>query len=181
MNLREIEAHTKEIGETLLYCLENKKRLPTMILIYTAIDMLASLTRPIDQEDTNGLIYKDWVEKYLIDEIEVDVAAEDIWGARCGVLHTNQPDSRKSRSGLARRLEYYQGPKEHIDMLQSKIDPDRKKHIILNLEQLSEAFLSAIVLFFKDVNSDPELMKRLKHHGDKIFVRSSMEFPRDGI
>lgn len=124
MKLTEIEANTKELFEVLVFCAEKKNRLGTLILLYSGIDMLASLTRPKTQMDTDGATFKDWVRTYLLPrKPALKITAEDIWGARCGILHTNQPDSKTSRKGVARVLQYVKGEQGFIDQCQKQIDP----------------------------------------------------------
>ena len=79
---------------------------PTLLLIYTSIDVFASMTRPVDQIDTHGGIFKDWVNKFMLPDSGLPCTAADIWSARCGLLHTLTAESRNSRAGKARMINY---------------------------------------------------------------------------
>jgi hypothetical protein len=76
-----------------------------LALIYSTIDALAALSRPINEADTNRKVFKKWVNDYM--ELQkLNCSADDIYGARCGVLHTYKTESRESRQGSAKRLVY---------------------------------------------------------------------------
>src|ERR1035437_952786 len=81
--------------------------LPALVLLYSAIDVFASLVRPETEPDTNGGYFKKWAEDYMIGPSRLKIASDDLWGARCGLLHTHSPSSRDSRRGKARKLAYY--------------------------------------------------------------------------
>ena len=177
MKLTEIEENTKEIFEVLSYCAAKNHRLCTQILIYSRIDIIASLSRPKDQVDTDGATFKAWVQKYLLPHLPPGLIPEDIWGARCGALHANQPDSKVSRLGSARSLQYIQAESGFIDHCQKEIDPDMQKVIFLDMRSLCEGFMQAVMQFFKDVNANAELRDRVSHHAAKVFSKSEYPIP----
>src|SRR2546430_100050 len=85
--------------------LDARHTLPALVLLYSAIDVFASLLRPETEPDTNGRHFKKWAEDYMIGPSGLAVGPEDLWGARCGLLHTHAPSSRVSRQGQAHELE----------------------------------------------------------------------------
>jgi hypothetical protein len=45
---------------------DSKQRIfPALLLLYSSMDVIASLSRPIAQEDTSGDIFKAWMKAYL--------------------------------------------------------------------------------------------------------------------
>jgi hypothetical protein len=177
MKFTEIQQNINEIFEVLNHCAEKKYRLCTLILIYSGIDLVASLGRPKDHLDTGGDIFKDWVQKYLLPHLPPGLSPADLWGARCGVLHTNQPDSKVSRAGTARALHYVQGEPDFIKYIQNKIDPDKKKAVFLDMRSLCEGFMQAVIDFLRDVSRDEELRARVSHHAEKVFVKYEHNIP----
>ena len=177
MKFTEVEKNVKEIFNVLNHCAAKKYRLCTLVLIYSGIDMVSSLTRPKNQADTDGTIYKGWVQKYLLPHLSPGPAPEDLWGARCGTLHTNQPDSTTSRAGKARMLQYIQGEPDFIRFCQNRIDPRKEKVIFLDMRSLCEGFMQAATDFLKEAKRDAGLRDRVSHHAAKVFLKSEYPIP----
>src|ERR1700680_4637773 len=72
---------------------------PALLIIYATMDIVAALTRPKTQLDTSGPIFKSWIDRYMLPSSNLRCTSEDIWGARCGFLHTLSTQSKKSREG----------------------------------------------------------------------------------
>src|SRR5476649_324027 len=129
-------------------CLREKEyKQATVILIFAAIDQLAWVAS--DKETVGNEGFKAWVQQYMIDrnpDLLVGVTAADLWGARCGILHTGAPESNDFRSGKARRI-FYSSNMGQID----SNDPDI---LVLSLEGLGTAFGAALVWFLDDLEAD---------------------------
>jgi hypothetical protein len=87
--------------------LDTNHTLPALILLYSGIDAFASLMRPETEPDTSGAYFKKWADDYMIGPSHLEIGSEDLWGARCGLLHTHAASSRVAREGKARPLHYY--------------------------------------------------------------------------
>ena len=147
--------------------------LPALVLLYSAIDVFASLVRPETEPDTNGGHFKKWAEDYMIGPSRLLIGSEDLWGARCGLLHTHGPSSRGSRQGKAREVAYYRARALTPDMqrdLESKLKSVwTRGQVPVDVDVLYGAFEDGVCRFFADVQRDPELEKRTIHHASKIF------------
>lgn len=147
-------------------------KLPAFILFYSSIDIFASLTRPITQEDTSGPIFKAWVQKYMIADTTPRWNADDIWGARCGLLHTFTIQSRSSRQGTARELQYI-GDRGFCDHVQQELDPQAQKQVFVCLPDLIVSFLDGIMRFTKEVKEDTQLQAVVFHHADRLIIHET--------
>jgi hypothetical protein len=143
--------------------------LPAFILLYSSIDILSSLTRPIGSDDTSGLVFKNWVGKYMLSGSPLTCNEEDIWGARCGLLHTYTIQSRLSRQRVARELHYI-SDKGFANFLQQQVDPNAKDKVFVCLPDLISAFVDAIMRFTKDVKDDESLRAIVFAHSDKLII-----------
>ena len=143
--------------------------LPAFILLYRSIDILASLTRPIAAEDTSGQVFKSWVKKYMIAAGSFTWNEEDIWGARCGLLHTYTVQSRSSRGGTARELHYI-GDRRFAEFVQQQIDPQAHDRVIVCLPDLIMAFVDGVGRFKMDVKNDSTLQAVVFHHAAKLII-----------
>jgi hypothetical protein len=62
----------------------------------------------------------------------LNVTSDDLWGARCGLLHTFTPASDKSRAGIARELKYVRGDKDYVSFAQKEVDPNCSIQVVLS-------------------------------------------------
>jgi hypothetical protein len=168
-----IGARCNEFTICIKMLLDTKHTLPALVLLYSAIDVFASLTRPESEPDTNGGHFKKWTNDYLIGPSRLKVTSEDLWGARCGLLHTHSPSSRDSRQGKAHELAYYRthAPTPDLQrMMETTLKVlQTKGKLPLDVDTLSAAFENGVRLFLSDIQRDPELEKRALHHCSKVF------------
>ena len=74
-------------------CERAKCVVSALTLIYGAIDALAALTRESQETRATRKEFLAWVDSYLLPELNNGLEAIDIYGARCGVVHTYAPTS----------------------------------------------------------------------------------------
>ncbi len=146
-----------------------KRTLPGFLLLYTSIDILASLTRPEKNETTNSSFFKDWVATYLLPELGVPCSADDLWGARCGLLHTLTAESDMSRSKGAKMLNYI-GDDAKAKAMQQQHDPTSSHDIFLSTHRFVDAFRAACDRFAADVRSNAALQAKVYSHAAKLMV-----------
>jgi hypothetical protein len=141
-------------------CIEAQCLVSAVALIYSAIDALSALTRPVTAKDTERSIFINWVEKYIRPEKSLGCTAADLYGARCGVLHNYGAESKLMREGKAKALFYKwkDGP-----------DPDTARVLPTNavticLEDLRAALGNSVTEFLAHVEADSELKKIVESH-----------------
>lgn len=79
--------------ESIEDCLANRRLLPCLILIYSSIDIVSSL----EPGRATGSAFMAWTDKYLLKAISLPCTPSDLWGARCGILHTFSGESDMSK------------------------------------------------------------------------------------
>ena len=72
-------------------CADQKLVEPTLILIYTTIDIHGWLDRETDS-DRNRATFTRWTERYFLPAEGVSCTATELYAARCGMLHRCTPD-----------------------------------------------------------------------------------------
>lgn len=129
-------------------------------LMFSTVDALAALSRLPNQLRTNRNIFITWVEKYLLFSLPLPCNASDLYGARCGVLHTYSPVSGLSQYGEARPLFYqwHAGP----DVNCQRDLPANA--IVVEIESLQSAVKAAARAFVVSERSDEALAARVAHH-----------------
>jgi hypothetical protein len=145
------QMHLRGIGT----CLNAELPEASLVLIYSGFDTFGLLAAPPNVLDATGDTYKYWCEKYILPRIrsvEGDpVTAVDLWGARCGMLHTATPLSSKEREGKAHQIWYQFAGKAGVNFyLNSKLPP-----LGLNVENLAMAFKEGGIACITDINKEP--------------------------
>jgi hypothetical protein len=158
-----------QLKETVRDLFSAKRTLPGFLLLYTSVDILASLTRPKTAEDTSSDYFKKWVEDYMLPGSQLKCNADDIWGARCGLLHTLTGESRMSRYRGAKMLNYI-GTAERAQEMQQRHDPQETKELFLPTHAFVDAFLNACDVFEKAVQSNDELREQVYFHAKNLLV-----------
>ena len=144
---------------------------PALIVLYTAIDIFASLRRLETETDTNGSYFKKWVDDYMITGSQRPFTSEDLWGARCGLLHTHTASSKASRQGKARQLHYYRAHGAISPEQQRAFDAMAKIHgkQFVDVDLLHADFIEGLRRFSSDIQSNPGLAKKVFHHSTTLF------------
>jgi hypothetical protein len=141
-------------------CLESQCLVSAVTLMFSSVDALAALTRPVGQKSTNAGVFKKWVSRFIKPECTLGCSSEDIWGARCGVLHLYSPDSDLSAANKARRI-YYQwraGPTADATR------PIPQGSLVLAVEDLRCAVEQAVKDFIIAAEMDSDVKKLVESH-----------------
>lgn len=129
-------------------------------LMFSTVDALAALSRPQTQAETNRDIFIEWVDKYLLLTSRLQCTAIDLYGARCGVLHTYSPESGLSLRGQARPV-FYQWQSGPPANSQRNLPDDA---IVVEIESLQSAVQTAAHAFVSAEQSDQQIAARVAHH-----------------
>jgi hypothetical protein len=154
---------------TIQEMLEKRRFLTALILFYSTIDILGSLLRPKSHPDTSGGDFKAWVNRYIFLGSSLPATADDLWAARCGLLHTNTPDSRNSRTGKAREIHYVKGNKDLAIFMQQEMKRSGEPKVIVDIDSLFDAFINALIKFMHDIKHNPEVRDLAFHHAKAFY------------
>ena len=166
--MNNILQNLRELQEAIADCLAKGRYFATLMLIYAAIDIVASIE---SKRGSNKPSFIRWVDSYLIPAMPIDCTALELYAARCGILHTMTAESDLSRSGQARAI-YYGWGDANSDELNAAIaaSGNKDKVVVLNVEQLREAFLIAVVTWANEVSRDAERLKQVNAQSAKWFT-----------
>lgn len=129
-------------------------------LCYATIDALSALSRPEGQRETNRTVFIAWINNYLLPAPGLDCAAIDLYGARCGVLHTYRPESGLSATGEARPI-YYQWQNGPPAAYERDLPANA---VIVNVESLVQAVRTGVEKFAAAERANRQLSERIAHH-----------------
>ena len=137
-----------------------------LILIYCGIDAMSYLDMPPGQAEVESKDFIQWAERYISPNLKnqtTQITGEELYSARCAVVHTYTVESRKTKSGSARIIGYAIGGAQSI-VWHPNVAPEM---VLLRLETLRDAFFTAIDRFltegYADKQKQPILETRLRN------------------
>ena len=151
----QIGSRLKELLGAIALCLQSGFPEGALVLLYSGIDTLGLLAAAQGTNDASRKTFEGWCQLYLVPRLKSiegqTVAPEDLWSARCGVLHTSTPVSKLSREGKAHELWYrFQGRMGVNLSVNAKLEP-----LGVEIEKLAVTFQEASLAFISDLGNDP--------------------------
>ena len=148
-----------------------------LTIIYSSIDACGLLDASAEQNKATGKTFKDWVNKYLLPVSSLECSADDLWGARCAVLHTHTAVSDLSKASKVKEIQYISGPPEHplvIAFLKASKDIGEKESIGVNIDILLMDFLKAIEKFNTEFIDRIKTCDVLKNRASRVLLNHAM-------
>jgi hypothetical protein len=97
-----------QLIDTVDDCINKHMVLPALILIYSAIDSASWIASDNPNEGV-GTRFKRWVDEWMLRNSAIKCNSEELYAARCGILHTLTPYSTLSNKKGVRRIAYAWG------------------------------------------------------------------------
>ncbi len=130
-----------------------------LTIIYSGIDSFGLLAAPPSVLDASGDTFRQWCGTYILTRLRsVDgtpITSEDIWAARCGVLHTSTPLSSSERRGNARQIFYQFKDKTGVNMILNT----PQMPVRVDIANLGLAFKEGGIAFLADLKNDPPSLR----------------------
>lgn len=166
-------------------CRQNNLWGSALTIVYASIDNLASLIRPCECKDVHREDFIRWAEKYLLPDSGIPCTGLDLWGARCGILHSFSPESRTSRAGDAIVI-YYAWNEATESKLEALIDlhgtrPGEPRPMAVHLGTLCEALREGMKRFLSEMQGDPAFRDRVLRNAKKMFGNISTSVADDWL
>ncbi len=169
MTRQVFESAATELVRAIDVLSESQLGLPAMLVLYAGIDIMASLDRPESSLEVKASDFVRWADRHLLPGTHLSCSAEDLYAARCGLLHTYMAESRLSRKGEARQVWYAWGDRS-AEELQAEIDgADVPPVVAVHVDNLSAAFRLAIERFKRCILDDSEKAKLVYDRAGKFF------------
>ena len=146
-----------------------------LVLLHSAIDIVSAVSRPVTSADTTGDVFKNWVNTYMLPDSQLTCSAEDIWGARCGLLHTLSLASRGSRTNQAKQLSFL-NKESGVARLQEICNRRGHDIVVVAIPTYTRAFFKGIERFNEQVMNDEELRSRVFHHVKNVPLAINFNF-----
>jgi hypothetical protein len=134
--------------------LDNKCYGSTVILILAGIDAMAFLEMSSQQEDVTRKDFIHWANRYIQFDGKDQLTGEDLYGARCAMIHNYGVRSKLSREGKCRMVGYKDGGKPIV------YNPSITKELVMvSIPALAEAFFTGVDQFLIKLFANPEKAK----------------------
>ncbi len=171
MSRKSYKENINQLLDTIDSVIREGAILPGLILIYSGIDIMAWLNRDNTNQGNQRSYFKNWVNNYLLPDSGLNCNADDLYAARCAILHTYTSESDLSKDGKARKIFYACGPTDG-DKLQQyiNISSESGKTIVLHVDTLNNAFKNAFKYFNRALNKNQSLSKLVSKRSDKYLV-----------
>ena len=147
-------------------CINKHMTIPSLILIYSAIDSVSWIASE-DPNEGVGLRFKKWVDTWMLKDSKLQCNAEEIYSARCGILHTLTPNSTLSQNKGIRQIAYAWGKAKNEDLMESISELSMTDNLVsVHLEDLFLAFRRGFADYLEYVfNNEDEKVKFLSKSG----------------
>jgi hypothetical protein len=142
--------------------------LPALILLFTTIDVCAWL----EFEDAQvGVRFEKWCNGHLLPSSNIKATGADLYGARCGVLHTLSSETRKSQKGVVRQVIYGWGIADHTTLQKTTDGAGVLGYVAVQLEDLRTALFQAM----DDLKARAISSSRIAKKAGKLLAYQSIE------
>ncbi|MFA6284132.1 MAG: hypothetical protein WC633_08325 [Desulfurivibrionaceae bacterium] len=127
-----------------LRCLYKKNLyMPFLMVLYATIDIFGFVTAT-NETDAPGQRFRSFTHTFMMKYLK-DVTPDDLWGARCAILHTGTPESDHSRKNKARQILYSWGTADSALTKKVIAESDNpEKYVATTIESLSDALMGAL-------------------------------------
>jgi hypothetical protein len=167
--LKFINQHIEAVG----LCVRDGLAGPALVLTYVGIDAFGMLGRPVRRPANSRKDFIAWAERYMISPRGLPFSGLELYGARCGVLHTLGAESKLSEEGRIRRIFYAHGDRDPGPVNAklawvAKTRPDLDA-VMVKVTDITDAFILGVANFGRDVDSDPALQAVVIERSAKLF------------
>ena len=164
-----LENNLDNVVKSIEICLKEKLQLSSLVLLYSGIDIVAWLNRPVSKERATRKDFINWVDDYLLPNPNIKCRAIDLYAARCAIVHSYSFSSVLSKDRKAKEI-YYSWGKANIKSLQNDIDRRLKKNTVaIHINYFLEVFKEGIEKFKLSIKNDKEKEKVVHDRTNKYF------------
>jgi hypothetical protein len=145
-----------ETVRSIRWHLDNGLLTQALTILYAALDALSWLNVATNTMNTTRAHFIDWVDAYFLPGSGLPCSADDIYSARCGILHSRLAGSvRAAAERGARDINYRTGPDEVHSTTRWRSSAEGSL-IEVGPNDLLQAFINAVDRFAAEVNGDDE-------------------------
>ena len=181
-NLQRVGVHLGQFIQASSLCLNQGLPIPAFVLLFSMIDVAAGMHAGFRTKKSKDRFLA-WSAQYVLASSDICCSAMDLYGARCGLVHSASPDSTVYRRGEAKQIWYAFHAKEAKDLKRQLSDAGESDVIVLSVEALASATSAALIRFINDLETTPVLASYAADQLNEAFQFAEMidgelkEFP----
>ncbi len=134
-------------------------------LVFAGVDTMAFLGLPHEAIEVTRADFVAWCDRYLRVPGRETVSSLELYGARCGLLHCHSGESRASREGRARVIQWMDRGSPVI--YRPDLDPDL---VFVSIEALAESFFDAVDRYLVELFCEPTRAEVANSRLQRMFV-----------
>lgn len=166
----QLSSYLSATSESHKLLLEKRYFGQALVVMYASMDALGLLLAPVGQNLATGATFRDWVKKCFLPHAsaQLDVNEFDLWGARCGVLHTFTSEFDGTKNKEARQVQYFSGDSTSpmgIALSAASKEIEGGTHVMVSIEDLATCFYlslsDSMLEFTKMCAEDPAHHEKL--------------------
>jgi hypothetical protein len=161
--------------ESIEDCLNRGRIISCLCLLYSLIDVTASLER-LPNEGRAAFVR--WVDENMLKRRSLPCTALELYAARCGVLHSFTPDSDLSRKGQARTIVYAWRKAKAEDLAEAGKRLGRND-VVVHITDIIECFREGLISYLDGVVHDCERLKKIESQATAWFTHMNQKTVRD--
>jgi len=154
--MNEIERFTVDTVDAIWQLVRAGRYTQTLVIIYSAIDTLAWAS--LSSGDVTRHDFCRWVNRYIRPESELGCTADDLYAARCALVHSGSAESRMSREGQATEIWYATSP-HSVHLVQTHAQQTKSAAKVLYFTNIVSAFVEAATRFSDEISGDIERLQ----------------------
>jgi hypothetical protein len=151
-------------------CLQARLQIPTLILLYSSIDIMGYLDMPADKDSNTSADFLRWADTYLIPNMKDAICTSmDLYSARCGLLHSMSYESNLTRKRDAKNIMYTGGKLKGFDF-KSVLRSLGKDDVVINIDDFCISFRKGLKEFIQEITADDKKLALMLERAKNMFV-----------
>jgi hypothetical protein len=173
------ESNIHELIKAIDASFKGKESLSGLILLYSLIDIMAWLSRDQHDADSTKSDFIHWVEEFLLPGSSLACTGEDLYSARCSIIHSYAPEwgSSMGRQSEAKKIHYIWGKAGKVTPVGHANSSSEKKdeNVVLHIDDLVNALKIAIQRFNDSLSYNRALFELIDDRSRKFFIGVAKE------
>src|ERR1041385_4288356 len=164
---------TADLLRGIQICLTDDLWVPALILLYSGIDAMAWLNRNSSLEDTSRSDFIEWADRYMERGGCLIVSSQELYAARCALVHSMTNTARSNRQNGVRRVSYHRHGGTIPGLTSPSPKPFRPTDVgtDIDVDELVDSFTDGVKRFIADVEERSRLRTVVHERISRFYLR----------
>ena len=170
MNPRTLSALSllNDLKHTAFEAMERRHKYPALLLLYSFIDICASVSDVKPPSKTNRTCFESYLKRYALLNWG-KFLPYDLWAARSSLLHTYSPlgDHTKKPNG-AKPIFYFAWPETEDELRDSLLSRGYSNFILLDIQAIKHIAISSFNAMWSHIENDAEFEANFQANSEHL-------------